>query len=101
VTSWASMLPARLGAEPFQEYVQPEHVLPFSQVIDGAIEIVNRVSAVDVSDVHARDRRPGGGDPTLRREMGRHLPKLYLQSMRPELDKYWGGLPGRTGPRVR
>ena len=93
VTSWGVHAPStRLGGEPFQEYVQPEHVLPFSQVIDGAIEIVNRVSAVDVfltfmleTDAQAEEI------PLYAEKWGVTSHKLYLQSMRPELDKYWGG----------
>jgi len=93
VTTWGVHAPStRLGAEPFQEFVQPEHVVPFSQVIDGAIEIVNRVSAVDVfltfmleTDAQAEEI------PLYAEKWGVTSHKLYLQSMRPELDKYWGG----------
>src|SRR4030067_1680625 len=49
VTTWGVHAPStRLGAEPVQEFVQPEQAVPFSQVIAGAVEVVNPCSAVDV-----------------------------------------------------
>lgn len=93
VTTWGVHAPStRLGAEPFQEYVQPEHVAPFSQVLDGAIEILNRSSAIDVfltfmleTDAQAEEI------PLYAEKWGVTSHKLYLQSMKPELDKYWAG----------
>jgi dihydropyrimidinase len=93
VTTWGIHAPStRLGSEPFQEFVQAEHVVPFSQVLDGAVEIINRVSAVDAfltfmleTDAQAEEI------PLYADTWGVTSHKLYLQSMKPELDKYWGG----------
>jgi dihydropyrimidinase len=93
VTTWGIHAPStRLGSEPFHEFVQPEHVVPFSEVLDGAIDIINRVSAVDVfltfmleTDAQAEEI------PLYAEKWGVTSHKLYLQSMKPELDKYWGG----------
>lgn len=93
VTTWGVHAPStRLGAKPFQEYVQPEHVVPFSQVLDGAIDIINQHSAVDVfltfmieTDAQAEEI------PLYADKWGVTSHKLYLQSMKPELDKYWAG----------
>lgn len=93
VTTWGVHAPStRLGAEPFHDFVQPEHVVPFSQVLDGAIELINRHSAVDVfltlmleTDAQASEI------PLVADKWGATSYKLYLQSMKPELDKYWAG----------
>ncbi|HMQ55644.1 MAG TPA: amidohydrolase family protein [Anaerolineae bacterium] len=93
VTTWGIHAPStRLGAEPFQEYVQPEHVLPFSQVLDGAIDIINQHSAVDVFLTFMIETDAQAAEiPLYAEKWGVTSHKLYLQSMKPELDKYWAG----------
>jgi len=93
VTTWGVHAPStRLGAEPFQEYVQPEHVVPFSEVLDGAIDIIERVSAIDVFLTFMLETDEQAEEiPLYADKWGVTSHKLYLQSMQPELDKYWGG----------
>jgi dihydropyrimidinase len=93
VTTWGIQAPStRLGAEPFQEFVQPEHVIPFSRVLDGAIDIINRVSAVDVFLTFMLETDEQAEEiPLYAEKWGVTSYKLYLQSMKPALDKYWGG----------
>jgi dihydropyrimidinase/dihydroorotase len=93
VTTWGVHAPStRLGKEPFAEYVQPEDVVPFSEVLDSAVDILNRSSTIDVfltmmieTDAQVEEI------PLLAEKWGATSHKLYLQSMKPELDKYWAG----------
>jgi len=93
VTTWGIHAPStRLGAEPFQEYVQPEHVIPFSQVLDTATGIINEHSAVDVFLTFMLETDEQCEEiPLYAEKWGVTSHKLYLQSMKPELDKYWAG----------
>lgn len=93
VTTWGVHAPStRLGHEPFHEFVQAEDVIPFSQVADGAIQIINRSSTIDVFLTLMLETDEQVAEiPMLAQKWGMTSMKLYLQSMKPELDKYWAG----------
>jgi dihydropyrimidinase/dihydroorotase len=93
VTTWGVHQPStRLGAEPFVEYVQKEDVGPFLPVMPGCIKIISEVSAVDVFITPMVETDEQVAEiPRLAAEYGMTSYKLYCQSMKPELDKYWAG----------
>jgi dihydropyrimidinase/dihydroorotase len=93
VTTWGVHQPStRLGAEPFVEYVQKEDVGPFLPVMPGCIKIIEEVSAVDVFITPMVETDQQVAEiPQLAAEFGMTSYKLYCQSMKPELDKYWAG----------
>jgi len=93
VTTWGVHQPStRLGAEPFVEYVQKEDVGPFLPVMPGCIQIISEVSAVDVFITPMVETDEQVAEiPRLASEFGMTSYKLYCQSMKPELDKYWAG----------
>lgn len=93
VTTWGVHQPStRLGAEPFVEYVQAEDVGPFLPVMPTCIEIINKVSVVDmfITPMVETDEQVAE-IPQMAAEFGVTSYKLYCQSMKPELDKYWAG----------
>jgi len=93
VTTWGVHQPStRLGAEPFVEYVQAEDVGPFLPVMPGCIEIIKNHSAVDmyITPMIETDEQVAE-IPQMASEFGVTSYKLYCQSMKPELDKYWAG----------
>jgi dihydropyrimidinase len=93
VTTWGVHAPStRLGAEPFVEYVQGEDVGPFLDVLPTAAEIIRRSSAIDIWITPMIETDLQTGEiPDLARKWGVTSFKLYLQSMKPELDRYWAG----------
>lgn len=93
VTTWGVHAPStRLGAEPFIEYVQPGDVGPFSKVMPITQQIINRASAVDIWITPMLETDEQVAEiPRLANEFGITSYKLYLQSMKPELDKFWAG----------
>ncbi len=93
VTTWGVHAPStRLGHEPFQEFVQAEDVLPFSEVMDDAVDVIERVSAIDVFLTFMLETDAQCDEiPLYADKWGVTSHKLYLQSMKPALDKYWGG----------
>lgn len=93
VTTWGVHAPStRLGAEPFNEYIQAEDVVPFSEVLDGTVEIINRSSVVDIFLTLMLETDAQVAEiPMYAEKWGVTSHKLYLQSMKPELDKYWAG----------
>ena len=93
VTTWGVHQPStRLGAEPFVEYVQKEDVGPFLPVMPGCIKIIGEVSATDVFITPMVETDQQVAEiPQLASEFGITSYKLYCQSMKPELDKYWAG----------
>lgn len=93
VTTWGVHQPStRLGAEPFVEYVQAEDVGPFLPVMPVCVKIIEEVSAVDVFITPMVETDEQVAEiPQLASEFGMTSYKLYCQSMKPELDKYWAG----------
>jgi dihydropyrimidinase/dihydroorotase len=93
VTTWGVHAPVtRLGAEPFVEFVQPQDVGPFSKVMPFAKAIIDRSSAVDIWITPMLETDEQVAEiPQLAQEWGITSYKLYLQSMKPELDKFWAG----------
>jgi len=93
VTTWGVHQPStRLGAEPFVEYIQAADVGPFLPVMPGCVKIIEEVSAVDVFITPMVETDQQVAEiPALASEYGVTSYKLYCQSMKPELDKYWAG----------
>jgi len=93
VTTWGVHGPStRLGAEPFVEYVQATDVKGFLPVMETCAKTIDRSSAVDIfitpmveTDEQVEEM------PKMASEWGVTSYKLYCQSMKPELDKYWAG----------
>lgn len=93
VTTWGIHAPStRMGHPDFVEFVQPEDVCSFHDVIDFFIERVREDSAVDVfatymleTDQHAEEIHE------YARDHGVTSFKLYLQSMSPEAEPFWPG----------
>ena len=93
VTTWGVHQPStRLGAEPFVEFVQKEDVGPFLPVMPNCVKIIGEVSATDVFITPMVETDQQIAEiPQLASEFGITSYKLYCQSMKPELDKYWAG----------
>ncbi len=93
VTTWGVHAPStRLGAEPFVEYVQAADVGPFLSVMPVAQQVINRASAIDIWITPMIETDAQVAEiPEMAEKWGVTSYKLYLQSMKPELDKFWAG----------
>ena len=81
VTTWGVHAPStRMGDPDFAEFVQPEDVGSFHDVIDHFTGLVESDSAVEhLPHLHAGDRPAGEGDPRVRARPRGHL----LQALPP------------------
>lgn len=93
VTTWGIHAPStRMGAPDFVEFVQPEDVCSFHDVIDHFTARVEADSAVDVFATYMLETDQQAEEiPEYAREHGVTSFKLYLQSMSPEAEPFWPG----------
>ena len=93
VTTWGIHAPStRMGAPDFVEFVQPEDVCSFHDVIDHFTARVEADSAVDVFATYMLETDQQAEEiPEYAREHGVTSYKLYLQSMSPEAEPFWPG----------
>jgi len=93
VTTWGIHAPVtRMGHPDFVEYVQPEDVGSFHDVIDHFTGLVESDSAIDVFATYMLETDQQAQEiPEYAAEHGVTSYKLYLQSMSPEAEPFWPG----------
>ncbi len=93
VTTWGIHAPStRMGHPDFPEFVQPDDVISFHEVIDHFTALVDSDSAVDVFATYMLETdRQAKEIPEYAREHGVTSYKLYLQSKSPSVEPHWPG----------
>jgi dihydropyrimidinase/dihydroorotase len=93
VTTWGIHAPStRMGHPDFVEFVQPQDVCSFHDVIDHFTALVESDSAVDVFLTYMLETDQQAAEiPEYAREHGVTSFKIYLQSMSPEAEPFWPG----------
>lgn len=93
VTTWGIHAPStRMGAPDFVEFVQPEDVCSFHDVIDHCTALIESDSAVDVFLTYMLETDQQASEiAEYARDHGVTSYKLYLQAMSPEAEPFWPG----------
>jgi dihydropyrimidinase/dihydroorotase len=93
VTTWGVHAPStRMGHPEFVDFVQPDDVVSFHDVIGHFTDLVESDSAVDVFLTYMLETDQQAEEiPEYASEHGVTSYKLYLQSMSPEAEPHWPG----------
>jgi len=93
VTTWGVHAPStRMGHPDFVDFVQPDDVVSFHDVIGHFTDLVESDSALDIFLTYMLETDQQAQEiPEYARDHGVTSYKLYLQSMSPEAEPHWPG----------